>query len=93
MIENAAVATVQNESLRESIDSAFYTALISVWSLMHLIMCMVIRRHVACCKQHLGAPQPDHSSKAVHVAQTLRMLSLRMPVFKASGQPAVNYMI
>jgi hypothetical protein len=76
MVENAAVATVQNESLRESFDSAFYTALISVWSIVHLIMCMVICHHVVRCKQHLGEPHLDNSSNAVHVAQTLRMLSL-----------------
>ena len=95
MVENAAVATVQNESLRESFDGAFYTVLISVWSFVHMIMCMVICRHVARCKQELGPPQPDNSSNPVHIAQTLRMLSLRrtVPVFKASGQPAVSYMI
>ena len=93
MIENAVIATVQNESLRDSFDRAFYSALASVWALMHLIMCVVICRHVARCKEHLGAPEPDNSARAVHVVQTIRMLSLRGTVIKASGQPAVNYMI
>ena len=93
MIENAVIATVKNESLRDSFDRAFYAALASVWALMHLIMCVVICRHVARCKEHLGAPEPDNSARAVHVVQTIRMLSLRGTVIKASGQPAVNYMI
>ena len=93
MVENAVIATVQNESLRDSFDRAFYAALASVWALMHLIMCVVICRHVARCKEHLGAPEPDNSARAVHVVQTIRMLSLRGTVIKPSGQPAVNYMI